>query len=150
MVGVQESPLREEPPAAPEAAPVDKSTSALTASPFQLAVTEAVWLVAIAPAVAKKFALVAPELTVTFAGTVSSTRLLDNATVAAPSAAALSVTVQVALWPASSIAGAQASPESFAGCPGCSGSSGCSGSGPVSVSEKVCVTPLAFAEMTTV
>jgi hypothetical protein len=46
-----------------------------------LAVTTTVWLATIVPAVAVKFAEVAPDATLTEAGTVSAVALLESATV---------------------------------------------------------------------
>ena len=57
-------------------------------TPFNVAVTVAVWLLEIDPAVAVKVLLVAPADTVTDAGTVSDALLLDNATAAPPPGAA--------------------------------------------------------------
>ena len=61
-----------------------------------MAVTTAVWLVVIVPAVAVKFADVAPEDKVTDPGTVNAVTLLDSVTEIPPVPAACdSVTVQV-------------------------------------------------------
>ena len=56
--------------------------------PFSDAVTIAVWFVVIVPAVAVKFAVAAPDNTVTEAGTVSVAWLLESATLAPPDPAA--------------------------------------------------------------
>jgi hypothetical protein len=50
---------------------------------------------------------VAPELTVTFAGTVTAALLLDRVTTALPDAALLRFTVQVALAPLAILDGLQ-------------------------------------------
>ena len=63
-----------------------------------MAVTVAVWLLRMVPAVAVKVVLVDPEATVTDAGTVSEVVLLDKVTAAPPVPAAFDrVTVQLAL-----------------------------------------------------
>jgi hypothetical protein len=51
------------------------------------------------PADAAKVAVVAPEATVTLAGTVTAALLLDNVTTVFPEAALFSVTVQVEVAP---------------------------------------------------
>lgn len=56
--------------------------------PLQDAVTTAVWLVAIVPAVAVKLANVAPDATFTEAGTLSDALLLETATATPPELAA--------------------------------------------------------------
>ena len=77
--------------------------------PFKVAVTMALWLLLTLPDVAVKVAVVWPERTVTFAGTVSSPLLLLSETTAALGATLFKVTVQVieALLPSDE--GAQAS-----------------------------------------
>ena len=83
--------------------------------PFKVAVTVALWLLLTVPEVAVKVALLWPDATTTFAGTVSNPLLLASVTVAALMAALFRVTVQVldALLP--SVAGAQATDVSCAG-----------------------------------
>ncbi len=72
------------------------------------AVTTAVWLVVIVPAVAVKFADVAPEATVTEAGTVNAAALLDNVTAMPPVPAACdSVTVHADVPPELRLVGLQ-------------------------------------------
>lgn len=62
------------------------------------------------PAVAVKFAVVAPDATVTEAGTVNAAALLDRATAAPPEPAALeSVTVHADVPPLPSVVGVQES-----------------------------------------
>jgi len=56
--------------------------------PFNEAVTIAVWLVEIVPAVAVKFAAVAPDATLTDGGTLNAVTLLERATVIPPEPAA--------------------------------------------------------------
>jgi hypothetical protein len=58
-------------------------------------------------AVAVKAAAVAPEATVTLAGTLTSKSLLESATAAFPEAGPLSVTVQVDVPPLPNAAGLQ-------------------------------------------
>ncbi|MBI1791168.1 MAG: hypothetical protein HYR60_26870 [Acidobacteria bacterium] len=71
-------------------------TIAVWEMPPAEAVTVALWVVAGVPAVAVKVALLAPEATVTEAGTVSAALLLDRLTAKPPPAATLfSVTVHV-------------------------------------------------------
>ena len=72
-------------------------TVAVCVLPFSVAVTVAVWLLAIVPAVAVKVAVVLPDPTAAEAGTVNATALLDTVTVAPP--VFVTVTVQVALPP---------------------------------------------------
>ncbi|MGD0669124.1 MAG: hypothetical protein ABSB23_16320 [Bryobacteraceae bacterium] len=68
--------------------------------PFKDAVMTAVWLVEIVPAVAVKFAELAPDTTLTEPGTVNAVTLLDSVTVIPPVPAACeSVTVQVDVPP---------------------------------------------------
>jgi len=83
--------------------------------PLRVAVTMALWLLLTVPEAAVNVALLWPDATTTFAGTVSNTLLLTSATVAALLAALFNVTVQVldALLP--SVAGAQATDVSCAG-----------------------------------
>ena len=70
----------------------------------------AVWLLAIAPAVAVKIAAVFPAVTVTDAGTVNAAVLLESVTVAPPAGAgALSEAVHVDPPPVMRLAGAQLS-----------------------------------------
>ena len=77
--------------------------------------TVAFWLLLTVPEVAVKVALLWPDATMTFAGTVSNPLLLASETVAALVAALFKVTVQVldALLP--NVDGAQASALSCAG-----------------------------------
>ena len=56
--------------------------AAVCALPFNVAVSVAVWLAAIVPAVAVNVAVVLPDATVTEAGTVNAAALLDSVTVA--------------------------------------------------------------------
>ena len=71
--------------------------------------TTAVWLLVIVPAVAVKLAAVAPEATVTDAGTVSAAALLDKVTVIPPDPAVCdNVTVQVEVAPELRLVGLQA------------------------------------------
>ncbi|MFZ1147688.1 MAG: hypothetical protein WB359_23775, partial [Bryobacteraceae bacterium] len=56
--------------------------------PLYVAVTTAVWLVVMAPAVAVKLAEVEPEATLTEAGTVNAVTLLESVTVMPPVPAA--------------------------------------------------------------
>jgi hypothetical protein len=58
--------------------------------PFSVAVTVAVWLLAIVPAVAVKVAAVLPDPTVTAAGTVNAVMLQDKETTAPPTGAGAS------------------------------------------------------------
>jgi hypothetical protein len=68
--------------------------------PLYDAVTTAVWLVVIVPAVAEKLAEVAPEATVTDAGTESAVVMLESVTAIPPEPAACeSVTVHVETTP---------------------------------------------------
>jgi hypothetical protein len=94
-------------------------------------VTTAFWLLLTVPEVAAKVALLWPNATVTFAGTVSNPLLLARETVAALTALLFNVTVQVldALLP--SVEGAQASEVSCAGA--------------TALSVKVCERPLRVA-----
>jgi hypothetical protein len=80
--------------------------------------------------------LLDPVSIVTLAGTLKTPRLLDKATVAELVAALLSVTVQVALFPAPRISGVQLSPDN------------CTGATRFNVNVRV--TPLALAETTAV
>ena len=67
--------------------------------PFRLAVTVAVWVLKIDPAVAVKAPVVAPEATVTDDGTLSNPELLESPTEVLAVAALVSVTVQEVLAP---------------------------------------------------
>ena len=79
-------------------------------APLAVAVSVAVELVEIVPAVAEKAAVAAPAAMLTEAGAVSSGLLDEMVTVRPPvGAAALAVTVQVLMAPEVSEAGAQAS-----------------------------------------
>lgn len=70
--------------------------------------TVAVWLLVIVPAVAVKVAVVAPEATVTEAGTLTAALLLESDTTAPPvGAACVIVTVQVDVLPELTVAGLQ-------------------------------------------
>jgi hypothetical protein len=102
--------------------------------PFSVAVTVAVWLLAIVPAVAVKVAMVLPDPTTTEAGTVNATALLDSVTVAPP--VFDTVTVQVALPPDPRLAGLHVSP--------------LSNTGATSVIVAVCVLPFSVAVMVAV
>jgi len=84
-------------------------------TPLKVAVTVAFWLLLTVPEVAVKVALLWPDATTTFAGTVSNPLLLASVTVAALMAALFRVTVQVldALLP--NVEGAHASELSCAG-----------------------------------
>ena len=83
---------------------------ALALPPLAVAVTVAVALLAIVPAVAEKVALLAPAATATVAGTVSAAELLESATATPPAgAAALTVTVHVLLPPDDNAVGVQLS-----------------------------------------
>ncbi len=76
--------------------------------PLYEAVTTAIWFVVNVPAVAIKFASVAPAATFTVAGTVSAAALLDSVTVIPPELAACDrVTVQAAVAPGVRLAGLQ-------------------------------------------
>ena len=77
---------------------------------FKEAVTVAVWLLVIVPAVAVKFALAEPEFTVTVPGTVSAPTLLDSETTVLIEGAALSETVQLEVPPDVTEVGAQLKP----------------------------------------
>jgi hypothetical protein len=79
--------------------------------PFALAVIVAVWFVMIDPTVAVKFPAVAPDATVTLAGTAAFAVLLDSATTSpALGAAPLKVTVQVDVPGAFTLDGLQVTP----------------------------------------
>jgi len=81
---------------------------ALWEAPLRVAVTVAVWLVVIVPAVAVKVADVPLAGTVTHAGTVSAKPLPESATILPPAGAAwLSVTVQVVDAPEANVPGLQ-------------------------------------------
>ena len=84
-------------------------------TPVRVAVTVALWLAPTVPDAAVKVALLWPNATMTFAGTVSNPLLLPSETVAALVAALVKVTVQRldALLP--SVEGAQARELSCAG-----------------------------------
>jgi len=84
--------------------------------PFKVAVTVALWVVGRVPAMAVKVAVVAPTLTLTEAGMLSSALLFDSATVVPPVGAAwFSVTVQVVAAPEFKLVGLQARPVSSVG-----------------------------------
>ena len=72
-----------------------------------MAVTVATWVDVTVPAVAENVALLAPESTVTLAGTVTAALLLDRATTAAAVAAVFRLTVQVDVPPLATVDGAQ-------------------------------------------
>ena len=83
-------------------------TAAVRLTPLAVAVTVAFWAVAGVPPVAVKVVLVAPAATVAEAGTLRAALLLDSVTICPPAAATLlSVTVQVDVAPAASVAGLQ-------------------------------------------
>jgi hypothetical protein len=93
--------------------------------------------VAIVPAVAVKFADVAPDGTATDVGTVNAAALLESATVTPPEPAACdSVTVQVEVAPEARLAGAQETELTTIGT--------------ASNTENVCVLPLYVAVTTAV
>jgi hypothetical protein len=96
--------------------------------PARFAVTTAFWLLLTVPEVAAKVAVLWPNATVTFGGTVSNALLLASETVAALLTAWFKVTVQMleALLPR--VEGAQASDVSCAGA--------------AALSVKVCEAPL--------
>ncbi len=78
--------------------------------PLYVAVTTAVWLVVMAPAVAAKFAEVEPLTTITDPGTVSVAALLVSVTDTPPAPAAFDkITVQVEVAPELRFVGAHAS-----------------------------------------
>ena len=95
--------------------------------PLRVAVTMALWLLLTIPETAVKVALLWPNATVTFAGTVSNPLLLASDTVAAVRAALFKVTVQVldALLP--NVEGVHATDVS--------------GAGAAALSVKVCESP---------
>jgi hypothetical protein len=106
--------------------------------PLYVAVTAAVWLVEIVPAVAVKLAVLEPLETVTDAGTLSVAALLVSVTAAPPAPAAIdSVTTQVDVPPELRLVGAHASDVK---------------AGDVDTSARVCVweLPLSEAVMTAV
>ena len=82
--------------------------AAVCVLPFSAAVSVAVWLAVIVPAVAVNVAVVLPDATVTEAGTVNAAVLLDRVTVAP--AALDTVTVHVALADDARLAGLQVNP----------------------------------------
>src|ERR1019366_7108815 len=82
---------------------VAKAIDVVCVLPFNVAVSVAVWSVAIVPAVAVKVAAVEPAATATDPGTVSAAVLLDSVTV--PPLVFVSVTVQVLVPPLPSVAG---------------------------------------------
>jgi hypothetical protein len=92
-----------------------KLTEAVAVWPLQLAVTVAVWSLLNVPAVAVNVPLLDPVPIVMLAGTLNRPRLLDKATVAAPVAALVRVTVQVALCPVTRVPGVQFSPDNCTG-----------------------------------
>ena len=83
--------------------------------PFSVAVMVAVWLLAILPAAVVNVAVVLPSPTVTAAGTVNATALLDSVTVAPP--VFVTVTVHVALPPDPKLAGLHVRPLNTIGAP---------------------------------
>jgi hypothetical protein len=107
LAGVQNTPLR--------TVAISKLTEAVVVWPLQLAVTVAVWSLLKVPAVAVNVPLLDPVLIVTLAGTLSTPRLLDKATVAALVAALVSVTVQLALCPVPRVPGVQLNPDNCNG-----------------------------------
>ena len=115
-------------------------SDAVLVCPLQLAVTFAVRLLltdlAVRVNLAANVPLLEPVLIVTLAGTLSTPRLLDNATVAALVAALVSVTVQVTLWPVPRVRGVQLNTDSRAGAS--------------RFNVNVLVTPLALAVITAV
>ena len=89
---------------------VSRLMEAVCDTPFREAVTTAVCAFDTVPAVAVKLADALPAPTVTDAGTLSASVLLESATAVPPEAAALeSVTVQVALVPEARVTGEQVS-----------------------------------------
>lgn len=113
---------------------VAKSTVAVVFFPFQPAVTRAVWLVLIVPAVAWNVPLLDPAPIVTLAGTVNPPKLLDRLTVAGLVAAFVKLTVQVEFWPEFSVRGVQLNEDNCGRA--------------TSDSEKILFTPLALAVIT--
>ena len=94
----------------------DTVTVAVLFTPLRLAVTVTVCVLEAEPAVAEKLPVVAPEATVTFAGTGSAALLLDRVTVIPlPVAALVSVTVHVVLCPADTLFGEQATDDNCGG-----------------------------------
>jgi hypothetical protein len=77
------------------------------AVPLYVAVIVAVWPEVTVSAVAVKPADVPPELTVTFAGTLTAALLLDNETTALPDAALFRFTVQLEVPPLATVDGEQ-------------------------------------------
>jgi hypothetical protein len=93
-----------------------KASDAVKFEPFRLAVRTAMELVATVPAVALKLAEVAPDGTVTAAGTTRAGLLLDSATLAPAGGAALvRVTVQALVAPEVNVVGLQVTEASAAG-----------------------------------
>jgi hypothetical protein len=77
------------------------------AVPLYVAVIVAVWPVVTVPAVAVNPTDVPPELTVTFAGTLTAALLLDRVTTALPDAALFRLTVQLDVPPLATVDGVQ-------------------------------------------
>jgi hypothetical protein len=101
------------------------------------AVTAAVWAVVMVPAVAVKFADVAPDATVAVGGTVNAARLLESETVIPPVPAACeSVTVHAAIPPALRLEGLHETRLTVVGA--------------TSSTEDVCMLPLYVAVTTAV
>jgi hypothetical protein len=83
---------------------------AVSDAPLKVAVTTAVWVLATAPAVARKVATMEPAATVTDAGSVNTGVLLESVTTTPPEAATLdSVTIHVEVAPELRLVGAQES-----------------------------------------
>ncbi len=86
------------------------STENVCVLPLYVAVTTAVWLLEIVPAVAVKLAVLEPLRTVTDPGTVSAAALLDSVTATPPLPAAFDrVTTQLAVPPELRLVGVQVS-----------------------------------------
>src|SRR5690348_9302845 len=98
--------------------PVDCATNEILAvfvAPFRTAVTVAVELAVIVPAVALNVAEDAPDCTVTDTGAASAAESSETATVIADVAVPLSATVHVEIPPEFRLEGAHASDESVGG-----------------------------------
>jgi hypothetical protein len=110
-------------------------TEAVAELPFRVAVTVTAWLVVTVPAVAVKFAVVAPAATVADAGTVSAALLSEIVTAVPPAGAACDmVTVHVELAPEAILAGVHASDDTVT-----------AGAGAVTVTEAVLEVPFRVA-----
>jgi len=86
----------------------NSETEAVWETPLKVAVTTAVWLLEMVPAVAVKVALEEPAATATEPGTARAATLLESDTAAPPDAAAAdNATVQVDVAPVARLAGTQ-------------------------------------------